>query len=437
MMKCVGGFLGAVMVVLACAVPAAAATTQLNYEAVGSLDYIWTGVPTRGCAAAGMCGVTGSLQVTPDDSSGSGSGPPSVDVSDQSAVVRVEYPAAAGAPERVCADPMPYDVNFALARGRRVTVGESEPNNDVSAGQCAGPTADDLDSARLPVRREPGGDYDLAGAISFGAGPFAVTVISKLRVLVTRQGAGELGLPPGVRSPRPTPFPKPRRVLAEEADVSYRIAHISGTIVDSFTGLPTPLCDPLAACGTTGSVHTALSRIAQTLQFSGQQIVKHRISRARALADLLAGRLELSDNSYTLDPIGTLTGSLLGPGSARCLDTITSGFLGFASNPTRTGDELALDPNGFEDVVSGADPLRTRCPGPGANTIIGAGAVASGSVRSSELDSRRIRLVLTNPGRFTGIAYTGTRAGAIVLSLVRTKVTAGTVRARAIEGQLL
>ncbi len=81
--------------------------------------------------------------------------------------------------------------------------------------------------------------------------------------------------------------------------------------------------------------------------------------------------------------------------------------------------------------------MRTRCPGPGSNTIIGQGAVASGIVRASELDLRQIRLVLTNPGRFEGIAYRGTRGGAIVLTLVRTKVTGGTVRARAIEGQLL
>lgn len=412
MMRRLGAVLGVGAAVLAAAGTAAAARMQLNYEAVGSLDYVWTGMPSRGCAAAGLCGVTGSLQVTSDDSSG-------------------------GVPERVCADPMPYDVNFALARGRGVTVGESEPSDDVSAGQCAGPTGDDFGGARLPVHREPGGDYDLAGSVSFGAGPFAVTVISKLRVLVTRQSAGEFGPPPGVGSPRPTSFPKPRRVLAEEATVSYRIADITGAIVDSFTGLPTPLCDPLAACGTSGSERTTLSRLAQTLQFTGERIVKHRMSRARALADLLGGRLSLSDNSYALDPIGTLTGSLSGPGSARCVDAITSPSLGFVSNPTRRGDELALDPNGFEDLMPGADPLRTRCPGPGSNTIIGAGAVASGSVQSSELDLPRIRLVVTNPGRFTGIAYTGTRSGAIVFTLVRMKVTAGTVRTRAIEGQLL
>ncbi len=122
-----GVVLGVVVAALASAGTAAAASTQLSYQAVGSLDYIWTGAPARGCASAGLCGIAGSLQVTPDDSSSSGSGPPSVDLSDQSAVVRVEYPGAAGAPEQVCADPMPYDVNFALARGRGVTVGESEP----------------------------------------------------------------------------------------------------------------------------------------------------------------------------------------------------------------------------------------------------------------------------------------------------------------------
>jgi hypothetical protein len=432
-----GVVLGVVVVALACAATAAAANTQLNYEAVGSLDYIWTGVPSRGCAAAGLCGASGSLQVASDDSVGGGSGPPAVDVSDENAVVRVEYPAAVGAPERVCADPMPFDVNFALAPARYTRVGGSAPNDELSAGQCAGPTADDLGSVRLPVRREPGGGYDLAGSISFGAGPFNVTVISKLRVLVTRARPGEFGPPPGSRFPQPPPEPKPRRVLAEEADVSYRIEHITGSVLDSFVGLPAPLCAPLAACGTSGSVRTTVSRVAQALEFSGDRIVTHRVSGARALADLVAGRLELSDNSYELDPIGALTGLLSGPGSARCTDSMTGPALGFASHPTRRADELALGPNGFGDVESGTDPLRTRCPGPGANTIIGDSAVATGSIRSSELGSPQIRLVLSDPGRFTGIAYAGTRRGAIVLTLVRTKLTAGTVHARAIQGQLI
>jgi hypothetical protein len=150
------------------AVPAAASVTskQLSYSPRGSIDYVWTGVPSRGCAQAGLCGVTGSLQVIPESASTIGS--PSIEVTDGSSVVRVEY---SGSPARICVDPMAYDVNFRLT-GRHA--GAPQPYADLSAGQCAGPVAGDLAAVRLPVRREANGDYDLSGSQSFGAGPFEV-----------------------------------------------------------------------------------------------------------------------------------------------------------------------------------------------------------------------------------------------------------------------
>jgi hypothetical protein len=420
------------------ALSAAPASGQVDYQPVGALDYVWTGVTSRGCAAAGLCGVTGSLQVTPDGDEGGGSGQPSVDVGDENAVVRVEYPALTGLPKRVCVDPMPYDVTFALARrhGRNASpVGVGEAFNDVSAGQCAGPTATDLGRVRLPVRKERNGDYDLSGSPSFGAGPFKVTVISKLRVLVSRVNFPGFSNPPFPR-PRPGSFPQPRRVLAEEAHVSYRISGVSGAISDSFSGLPAPLCAGLGACGTSGSVRVALATIRQMLVLSGERIVAHRVSGARALRDLRAGRLGLFDNTYELAPTGSVTESDSGPGSTMCSDALTNPGPRFFSTGTRTADKIYLDPNGVNDVFGDPEPLRTRCPGPSTETIA-PGAVAAGIVRASELGAPRIRLVLRNRGRFEGVGYRGTRSGAIELTLIRTKVTAGTVRAKAIQGQLL
>jgi hypothetical protein len=426
-----GVVLGVVVMALASAGGVAAASTQLSYSPDGTIDYVWTGVPSRGCALVGLCGVTGSLQVVSDETSSSEGGPPSIEVTDDSSVVRVEYP---GSPNRICVDPLLYDVNFVLT-GRHA--GASQPYGDVSAGQCAGPVAADLASVRLPVRREANGDYEMSGSLSFGAGPFEVRVISNMRALVSRIGGGSSGTGsyPG---PPPGSYPKPHRVLVEEAHVFYRATAVSGALVDSFAGSAAPLCEPLAACGTTGSVRLTINRVAEEFGFGGMRIVKRRVSKSRALADLRAGRLPFGDNAYGLTPTATLAGSVSGPGTSNCTSAIrSSSLVAFASRPTSTTDELFLRPYGVDNISSNQDPLRTRCPGPAGSTIVGNAAIADGSIPVSGLGAPVIELVLTNPGRFTGLGYAGTRTGSIVITLTREKVTAGTVRARAIGGALL
>jgi hypothetical protein len=227
-------------------------------------------------------------------------------------------------------------------------------------------------------------------------------------------------------------------VLVEHAQVYYRVANVTGALIDSFAGSPDPLCEPLAACGTTGSVRLAITRIPQKLVLSGERIVKRRASKARALADFRAGRLGFYDNAYALDPTVMLAGSLAGPGQPECTSTILSRSLAsIASRRTHTEDELYLGAGGVEDISENQDPLRTRCPGPGGDTIIGDGALASGSLPVSGLGASMIELVFRNPGRFAGTGYAGTRSGSIAITLMRTKVTGGTLRARAIDGEVL
>ncbi len=77
MRKRLGAVLGVVVMALASASGAAAAripAADINYQATGGIDYTWVGVPARNCAAEGVCGVEGSLQVIADGSSGGGSG---------------------------------------------------------------------------------------------------------------------------------------------------------------------------------------------------------------------------------------------------------------------------------------------------------------------------------------------------------------------------
>ena len=50
--------------------------TQVNTSVTGPLTIAWQGDPAHGCAAAGLCGVSGTLQMHFGNSEASGNGPP-------------------------------------------------------------------------------------------------------------------------------------------------------------------------------------------------------------------------------------------------------------------------------------------------------------------------------------------------------------------------
>jgi hypothetical protein len=81
--------LGAVAIVLTCGGPALAANPP-EVEASGALNFVWKGDPSRGCQAAGVCGVTGSLQVIASSYDSRTGGPPQIELTDGGAVARVE-----------------------------------------------------------------------------------------------------------------------------------------------------------------------------------------------------------------------------------------------------------------------------------------------------------------------------------------------------------
>lgn len=79
---------------------------QVNITLSGALTIAWTGDPAHGCAAAGLCGVRGSLEMVQggEAASASGGGPPPLELADQSAVGRVEITQPDGTVTG-CADP--------------------------------------------------------------------------------------------------------------------------------------------------------------------------------------------------------------------------------------------------------------------------------------------------------------------------------------------
>ena len=399
----------------------------LGSTPVGTLDYIWKGDPARGCAAEGLCGVAGSLQVATGNSATASNAPglPPVDIADDSAVARVEQFGPDGTPQ-ACVDTVPYEVQFDL---RHVTGGQlravPEPSGQPpSAGRCAGPTATDLLSAALPAHRDARRSYDLSGSVSFGAGPFTVTVISKIHVRFVSSSASG-GPPPPVSGSSPR-VPKPRAALAEHAEVRYRVTGVQGGLLASFSGLDEPFCTPLNACGMAGAVSLALRAPGRTVVFSGSRVVKRRVGSRQALADLRAGRLRLTYNSPQIQLSGELAGTLAGANATPCQDTVSDSSLGLAVSSARAGYRLVLDPPGPVPSFGGTDQLRTRCPGPGSSEILGTHPLASDVVTAHSVGASRLTIALSASGQFRGTAYGGSRSGSIVLTLVRASASGGT-----------
>jgi hypothetical protein len=415
------GALGALAPVLASVPAAARPTPQVTVELAGSLTIAWQGDQARGCAAEGLCGVTGSLQMVPTGASSQSPGPPPIEVVDQNSAARVT--SVSGATEVTCADLVPVDFEFAIKHtgGLHAVVEPDSSQQLPSAGRCAGPTAADLSALTLPARKLGSHGYNLSGQTTFGAGPFTVTAISTVRALFTRgaSGIGALSGLGGIGS-----------VSTENAEVEYRIESIDGSLGTTFAGLPAPLCDPLGACGTTGELSENFST-SGTLAFFGSRFVKRRVGAQAALEDLRAGRLQVNDSFDGIPIEETASETLAGPDGATCSDTAAEGPLTGQSSQTRH-HAVELKLFGGEEPFSfgpgGVDALRTRCPGPSAADVLGTSPLAAGALPLSALGAHSMTATLRSGGSFTGSAYTGQRSGSVVLALVFEHSSGGTNR---------
>jgi hypothetical protein len=400
------------------------AQADTSIKPVGSLAFVWKGAPARGCAAEGVCNVTGSLVVRVGGSSTGGSGTPPIELTDDSVVAREQESASSGTVESACADPESVDFQLHLthpAGGGLRASSAGGPGGWPSAGSCAGPTAVDLTSLVLPARSLGKQGYDLSGSDAFGAGPFEVTVISHIRALLVHDT-----FPSGSESfsgsGRPT---KLHRRLQEDAEVDYRLVGVSGALGATFAGVEAPACEALGTCDTTGSLRDLLDATHQKLAFYGSRIIKHRVGEKTALSDLRAGRLSVSDNSFGLNFRDRLTGTFHWADGSTCTNTVAGTAASFQSHVRTRADVFEFDP-ASDDFFPGADLLRSRCPGPSGSQIGGGRALATGSVALENLGAASLRLALRASGSFSAPAYAGVRSGAIVLTLARSRISGGT-----------
>jgi hypothetical protein len=411
-------------------------TPSINITVSGAITFTWMAEPTQACAAEGLCGVSGAIEAIPNISygeAGSGLSPRTIpiEVSDTNAVVRVSEPGGPSGTPVSCVDVSPADFSFRIihAGGRTLArLSASDSSQLPGAGRCAGPIGRDFGGLELPARRFGRYSYDLTGRASVTAGPFLLTALSTLRANITTSrngGSGSTVIGGGGGSPRRIRF---HHAFAESATAVYRLSSTSGALATTFAGLGSPLCDPLAACGSSGTIKQTLAG-SGTISFSASRIVAHRVGRAAALADLAAGRLgTLGLVSRARLGLATTERLTRADGSA-CQDAVTAP-LALATSSVSPGDRsvVQLTTDTSFGLVGGrgfSDPLRTRCPGPSLADVGGRLFGPFASTPATRIGGPTVTLAFARDRAFTGSAYAGRVTGAVVLSLVRTRVTAG------------
>ncbi len=411
----------------------------------GSLAVSWSSDPARGCAAVGLCGVTGSMEMLPGGTTGTSGGPAPLEPQDQTATIREVTRGADGSVVSTCADVAPVDFTLSIRhtpQGLRAVVPGGGAFLPPSSGPCAGPTPSDLVRLTLSARRFGAHSYDLSGTTSFSAGPFDVVADSTLRALVAYgnsiPGGGPLGAifgsgsvigsGPGLTQPART-----RPALQETADVQYRIQAVGGSLSTTFSGLPAPLCAPLGACGDSGRLVESIAADG-SLSFSAARIVPRPVSAAAALRDLRSGRMRLNGFLGVSPAREAVSETLAQRDGTTCTGSGSAGRFDFEVAVRRRGDQLQLTSPGG---AFGVDPLRTRCPGPSAADVLGnrSEILAAAPLAPSELGRRHLTLSLSAAGTFSGLSWSGRRGGTIVLMLTRVRERAGTHRVRLVLGE--
>lgn len=414
------------VMVACCAVPAAALADTPTLNPSGTLTFSWQGDPARGCHAAGVCAVSGLLEVIPADQSGSFETPRARDIriEDDNAVVRVTDPGSTPTQPHICTQLEPVSMVLTVARthsaGLRATGLPffSSP----SSGDCAGP-GEALGVFSLPARRLPGpGEaYDLASTQSFGSGPYTVTIKSTMRA--RRPSGSEPGGSGTGSSSSSGSFPPPKthKALVESVSVQYEVTASTGTVTTTFAGRPDPFCLPLDACGASGVVTDAISGAEQRFEFDADRVVKHRVSRRGVLSDLRSGRLLLLDTGILLTD--RLSANVEWPVGSACTDKFRqrNALDVFAQESRRHKNVL------FSLATQGEDPFRTACPGPATADVLGSSnTLARAVITARDLGRKRLRLALSGQGRFVVGSYAGSHSAGLTLAMRLVRVRAGT-----------
>jgi hypothetical protein len=431
-----GATLGAAA--LLAVIPAGAGARDIAglLTSTGGVSVTFSGDFNRGCAKAGLCGYSGSVEVPPRKRRGeyflsfehghayeSESG---VALAEPGAVV-VRRDEGGPAPGTCTDRDEELELGLVARAAPRGRVRFSLLSPDMSTGRCAGPALErallQLPPRVVALKRVSGGNatLDLSGRVPFSSGRFSGVMTSTLQFHLGRAGPGS-----GRIRARRAVSARQRLVRVASLQAVYRIVRYRGELSASFAGLTGPPCADLDACGVTGSATWRIDA-------SGGELSVDAAGRARRSDHGLRGAIAAirrrgayvypdADVPYVF---GTTTADVSRPDGAHCHDAVLADSPGIDVGP-RSRVELG----GPDAVMAAADLLRAGCPGPRDFDAFRYGTIASAPLRLTSLARRRFALRLAGARRLRGPCYSGSATGRFTLRLERRTLRVAYRRAR-------
>jgi hypothetical protein len=302
----------------------------------------------------------------------------------------------------------------------RIGVAGDEGSGMNVGTRCGGPLNADVARA-LPVQRVSMSalrrgkrTIDLRGERSFSVHGLAGTVHSSV---VLRLGSPDEAFVDNEEDPELVVGHRRMRQI----DVSYDVASVRGKVATTFEGLrDRALCAPLAACDLSGRGELA----PQAAHGSGELTVEGPAGLPRrallAAVGLAPGRripgLSVYGSIQWHSARGQATTSVTRFDDTSCSDSVPvrEGYMNLhVANRTV---HLSYAGEG------GADPVRTRCPGPLLEDVSTRGPLAVGSAPLRTLGRRRLTLRLAQGRGFSGDGYHGHTSSTLSVRLRRVDV---------------
>jgi hypothetical protein len=210
----------------------------------------------------------------------------------------------------------------------------------------------------------------------------------------------------------------------------YRATFAGGASSLSFSSGSTGVCVLLDSCGVTGVTHVSIPAASFTFRVTASRAVRHRASRARVLADLVAGRLTIEESLDTTHRLrGTVTAQTTRNGTPDCETErrgirLALGVDGFGGNPS--GQALGFF---VDDASATGVALRAYCAGPTTADVLGnrgPSDLLTGSLPLKDLAPSQSATELARLTRFRAIPFSGRWGGKAVIMLRRIALRTGT-----------
>jgi hypothetical protein len=401
--------------------------TTTPVEVQGRVEVEFHGDTAAGCDALGTCDTTGRIAWEPGHSASLAlvdiqlNGRRSTQTqgtlffqsaSDQDSTIVAKVLRGTGGAPKACADARRSSLAPSLdpaGRGRLRVDLAGPGREDLLATRCGGPLWGDVGLAIAPISlavvRRGRATVGLAAQRSFAGHGFAGTVSSSLVLRLGRPHSATSHAPP------PDAFPQHSvRMLT----ASYRIERVTGRVRVGFQGeSELARCEPLDACGLTGTVDLVTSARSGTAYLSAFGSGSLPRSRFRAALGLTAG----SARGVTVSGGGDWSG----PGSAVQAQTWQVGGFCRSETPVLSGALQIQTAGGTARVDFGGGSVEPgaphgRCPGPLPAEVP---ILVSGSVGLRALAGRRVVLHLRQGHRFSGEAHAGSTSGDVTIVLRR------------------